>query len=269
MADFEAGEWPVDYTLVDCTVFDAPTGDPPVISQLQADAELVAVNVLWAFTRRTFGTREVVLRPVPRGGRAQPSTWRGRSVYGAAANYPSWSFWQPIMIDGSWYNLGTAPGDTGPAPWSLELPGPVVEVTEVRIGAAVVPPSEYKLDGNLLIRKEGSWPTQQDVRADIGEPGAWAVTYVRGTPVPRAGQLAAGQLACEIGKAALNRTCALPERVQTITRQGVTLAIIDTFEDLEKGRVGIPRVDLWIASVNKERSAAQIARSVDVARAVR
>jgi hypothetical protein len=28
----------------------------------------------------------------------------------------------------------------------------------------------------------------------------------------------------------------------------------------------MPRVDLWIASVNKERSAAQIARSVDVAR---
>lgn len=265
MVDFEAGDWPVDYSLADCTVFDQTAG-----AAIQADAEAVAVNVLWSFTRRLFGTREVVLRPVPRvTSLHQPSTWRGRSVAGATYSYPGWSFWQPIMLEGSWYNLRSAPGDDPLAPWSLELPGPAISVTEVRIGTTVLDPAEYKLEGNLLIRREGSWPTLQDVRADIGQDGAWAVTYVRGTPVPRSGQLAAGQLACELGKAALNRACALPERVQTITRQGITLAILDTFEDLEKGRVGIPRVDLWIASVNKERSAAQIARSVDLPRAVR
>lgn len=261
MVDFEAGTWPVDYTLSNCTVF-----EPLEMADLKDECELVAVNVLWNFTRRVFGTREVVLRPVPRRHLVQPPTWRGRDVSGPAYSYPNWSFWQPIMIDGSWYNLRTAPGDSPRAPWSLELPGPVVSVSGVRIGSTVLDPAEYRLEGNYLIRREGSWPSYQDIRADIGQEGAWAVTYVRGTPVPRAGQLAAGQLACELGKAALGRTCALPERVQTITRQQVSMTIIDTFEDLEKGRVGMPRVDLWIASVNKERFAATLARSVDVPR---
>lgn len=263
MVDIEAGAWPVDYSLADCTVFDTSEG-----AAVQADAEQVAVNVLWNFTRRVFGTSEVVLRPVPRSGFQQPSTWRGRSQ-SAAANYPSWSFWQPIMIDGQWYNLRSLSGDNPLSPWSLELPGPVVSITRVQIGSTVLDPSVYRLDGNHLIHKTGSWPTTQNIRGDIGDDGTWAITYVKGLAVPRMGQLSAGILACEIGKGALGRACALPERVQTITRQGVTLAIIDTFEDLEKGRVGIPRVDLWIASINKERSAATIARSVDLPRAVR
>lgn len=269
MVDMEAGAWPVDYSLADCDVFDSTEGSP-----LKDDAELVAVNVLWNFTRRIFGTKEVVLRPVPRSGYQPPSTFRGRSRGGASAGYPHYlgttSFWQPIMLDGQWYNLRSVAGDDGPRPWSLELPGPVQEVTQVQIGATVVPSTEYRLEGSHLIHKTDSWPTSQDVRGDIGDEGTWAITYTKGLTVPRQGQLAAGILACEIGKGALGRDCALPERVQTITRQQVTMAIIDTFEDLEKGRTGIPRVDMWIASINKERSAATVARSVDVRpRAVR
>jgi hypothetical protein len=105
------------------------------------------------------------------------------------------------------------------------------------------------------------------MRQPAGNPGTWSIEYIAGIPVPKGGQVAAGILAVELGKAALkDSTCALPSRVQTITRQGVTMAILDTFEDLAKGRTGIPRIDMWIQSVNVIRSAATIASSVDVRR---
>jgi hypothetical protein len=42
----------------------------------------------------------------------------------------------------------------------------------------------------------------------------------------------------------------LPERVQTITRQGVTVGFLDPQDFLEKGRTGITMIDLWLRSVN-------------------
>ena len=152
-------------------------------------------------------------------------------------------------------------------PWALELPGPVDCILEVKIDTEVMPASEYRLEENRLIRKEGNWPTKQNVRADPGEVGTWSVKYDKGQRVPRAGERSSGVLAFELGKAAVGcYGCMLPKRVQTITRQGVTMAILDTFEDLEKGRVGIPSVDLWIQGIRQPRSAAHLPVSPDYGR---
>ena len=264
MAEYEAGLWEVDYSQVDDSVFEGED-----LEQLKADCENVAVNILWNFTNRMFGTRQIIIRPQQSLKIKRPTTFEGRGPY---AGYPagSYGFFQPVMIEGLWYNImcgNCVSGCSCTQPWAIVLPGNPISVTEIDIDGTALEESAYWLDGDKLIRSEGSWPIEQNMRQPAGNPGTWSIEYIAGIPVPKGGQVAAGILAVELGKAALkDSTCALPSRVQTITRQGVTMAILDTFEDLAKGRTGIPRIDMWIQSVNVIRSAATIASSVDVRR---
>lgn len=77
------------------------------------------------------------------------------------------------------------------------------------------------------------------------------VTYTFGEPPPEAGVQAAVALAVQLGRArAGDDNCALPERVQTVTRQGITVSVLDPQEFLQQGRVGIYEVDLFLAAVN-------------------
>src|SRR3546814_14899634 len=67
-----------------------------------------------------------------------------------------------------------------------------------------------------------------------GEADTWSILYNRGYPVPAGGQVAAGLLAVELAKAACgDKSCGLPQRVQAITRQGVTIAVLDAFADTD------------------------------------
>jgi hypothetical protein len=38
--------------------------------------------------------------------------------------------------------------------------------------------------------------------------------------------------------------------VQSITRQGISMAILDPFDFLDNGRTGVYQFDLWLATVN-------------------
>ena len=116
-------------------------------------------------------------------------------------------------------------------------------------------PDAYRVDNfRYLVRQDGGrWPYCQDMSKRLGEPGTWAVTVKVGAPVPIGGRKAAGKLACELARAAAgDKGCELPQRWQTITRQGVTIAAgMDTFEDLDAGKTGIWLIDSWVASVTK------------------
>ena len=73
-----------------------------------------------------------------------------------------------------------------------------------------------------------------------------------GQPVPESLNIAAGVLALEIARALCkDSTCKLPQRIQTITREGVTVGFQDDFEGLEKGRTGIWLIDMAVASANQ------------------
>lgn len=102
-----------------------------------------------------------------------------------------------------------------------------------------VPVTSFLLDGRIL-----TWDA----------PGGCAqritVTGTMGIPTPPGGQVAAAQLACELAKAMCgDSSCALPERVQSVSRQGITMTILDQFEDLDEGKTGIWLIDAWVASV--------------------
>jgi hypothetical protein len=84
------------------------------------------------------------------------------------------------------------------------------------------------------------------------------------------GKQAARILATEFIKLWSGDDCALPQRVTSVTRQGVSYTILDSQDFLDDMRTGIYSIDLFLKSVNPDKARAR-ARvfSPDVARARR
>jgi len=228
------GPWPAD--LTDCA---APAGG--LEEHLEA-----ATEVLWALSGRRFGSCTATFRPCS----------------GADVCTP--------IVDRAWAPLATCRCSTSCGHRlrrRLLLPNPVVSVGEVKVDGAVVPASEYRLESRRwLARLGGSWPATQNLDLPDTEAGTWSVTITWGQPVPAAGLLAAAQLACEFYKAvAAPDDCGLPARLTTITRQGLTMTVLDPADFLKEGKTGITSIDLWLAAVNPARlhRAARIFRADD------
>lgn len=253
-----------------------PAGCPPceALENLpatdKARVEAMAVDLLWNWTGRRYGLTEETVRPCRAECPSLPSTFWG---YRAGLNTPSGSPWAPVLIDGQWFNLGcgTCQGTCRCAPdgsLALRLPGPAQTIKSVMIGGQELAEEAYELRDGVLYRIDGAaWPYCNDWVADPTAPDspAWTITYERGYPVPDGGQIAAYTLACELALALCgDKACKLPQRVQSITRQGVTMAVLDSFEDVQDGRTGIWLVDAWVASVNAPRAARPQVYSPDI-----
>lgn len=135
----------------------------------------------------------------------------------------------------------------------VALPAPVLSVVQVVQNGIVLDPSAYRVDDRRwLVRLDGEqWPATQNLALDLSESDTFGVTVVRGVPVPQPGVTAAAALSLEFIKSCLPGVeCRLPERVTTITRQGMTVAMLDPMDFLEKGRTGIAEVDQFIAAAN-------------------
>ena len=130
----------------------------------------------------------------------------------------------------------------------------VLTVDQVLIDGAAIAAAAYRLDHNRwLVRvDDDTWPCCQDLTEPTTETGTWSVTITYGRPIPQSLKNAAATLACELVKAHVGVDCALPARVQTLTRQGVTMALLDPQEFLAGGRTGLYEVDLAIAAFNPE-----------------
>lgn len=220
---------------------------PPETRRL---AEDMATDLLSRWTGGIFGACETVIRPC-----REPVLFDGDRAYTSHISGSTVSPWLPVLVDGRWYNIGC--GSCGSMcscnrTKSISLPWPVNQVIEVQIDGEVLPADAYRLEaGRLLIRQDGEgWPTYQNLTALPGSEGTWSVTYLRGKEVPAGGRIAGGVLALEIMKALCNdSSCQLPQRVQTVTRQGVSMTMMDSFEDLEQGRTGLWLVDSWVSSI--------------------
>lgn len=230
--------------------------------------ENMAVELLWSWTGRRYGLCTETVRPCRAECSDRPPTFWGRKPQSGGA-----TSWVPVLLSGKWYNVGC--GMCGPdcscAPdeaRTLVLPGTVASIDEIKIGGLTLAESSYELRNGVLYRTDGgAWPICNDEIADPDEVDspAWTVTYKRGLPVPDGGELAAYTLACELAKALCNdKTCKLPQRVQSITRQGVTMAVLDSFEDIQEGRTGIWTVDAWVAAMSAPRTVQPKVYSPDI-----
>jgi hypothetical protein len=231
-------------SLIDATDFDWPivagpcgSGGPDGVTQQQwAAAQEAAVTWLWSLSGRRFGTWTVVWRP-EWTNRPPARPWRLGGAFG-------------------WPTPAACAVATGPMlatdPAVTVLPGPVVDVTEVLVDGAALDSDAWTVQDDELIRTDGQpWPLSQDTTLPATETGTWQVTYTRGRPVPSGGQVAAGQLACEIAAALVpGGDCALPANVTSVVRNGVTIS--KQIDQLNLGFTGLFAVDQWARTVNPQ-----------------
>lgn len=234
--------WPVDRSelppLPELT--DPPSSEYTRAVAERRAAEHLAVTVLHALSGRQFGLQTTIVRPCRT---AQP--FMGARNSRVTSYVVSWE-------GDRWLNLPCGcPGYcTVVGPGMVHLPGPVHEVTEVRIADTVLEPNVWTVEGDVLYRRDGPWPPQ-DLGRPAGSPGTWTVTYQRGHPVPPGVAELTGLLAKEFLAALDNEgRCRLPRTVTTVSRRGVTYQVYDPAVIYANGKTGLPEIDLWLAAVN-------------------
>jgi hypothetical protein len=146
----------------------------------------------------------------------------------------------------------TAVTTDGLSPQSrLRLRGrPVQKIHTVRNRSGVVidPSSYYLVDHSTIQAVSGSRWTPCDIE----------VTYTYGTEPPAMGRLAARTLAFEFCKLWNgDDDCMLPQRVTSVSRQGVSYTILDSQEFIDDLRTGLYVVDMFLKSVNPDKARAK------------
>lgn len=209
------------------------------------DACQMASNILWAMSGRKYaGTTTVTERYFTA---VDAYRYQGSSA----------KEFSPHMIGGSVYNLpaedwnDSAYQSDGSSSLSrIRLRGkPIQEVHLVRSGydGHIIPnDSYYVADHSTLVAYKGTPWT----------PGNIEVTYTYGQQPPTAGRHAARVLAIELIKLWEGDDCALPNRVTSITRQGVSYTILDNQDFLENFRTGIYAIDLFLKTANPAKALA-------------
>jgi hypothetical protein len=124
---------------------------------------------------------------------------------------------------------------------------PVLAVWDVTVNQQVLPASAYKLvDARYLVRTDGQWWPQY---WDLADPNLMRATWAYGRPIPQGGRKAAAVLASEIAKACVgDKSCALPQRVTQVVREGTSYVLLDPLTTVAEGRTGLTMVDLWLAA---------------------
>ncbi len=114
-----------------------------------------------------------------------------------------------------------------------------------RQGEILDPSSYYLVDHSVLQASAGVPWTPCNVE----------VTYSYGYPVPIAGKMAARTLAMEFAKLwAGDDDCALPQRITSISRQGVSYTLLDSQDFIDDLRTGLYAVDLFLKTSNPDKA---------------
>lgn len=249
--------WPLDLSCL-CPGW---SNNPGEWTPAQRSAVERATELLWRLTAGRYGLCHRIVRPCKRAcptPRHQAGSW---------------------AMDGIWVDVPSACGcgcvtacddcDCGQGPDRITVPGPIYapavapcasdphhpanRPVQVWIDGELLDPSRYWIQApNQVVRTDGQrWPQCQDTAVPHNAEGAFAISYWIGHPVPAGGRSAVARLACEIHKSCTgDGSCALPERVQTVAREGITYTMLDPMQHLDEGRTGLADVDMWLATVN-------------------
>lgn len=169
---------------------------------------------------------------------------------------PSTKNTDAILMDGTVYNIFSdnldfyediaSDGTTSSS--RIRLRGrPVTKIHTIRnrLGQVIDPSQYYLVDNSTIHAVTGVKWTACNVE----------VTYTYGIEPPTLGKMAARTLAIEFVKLYNNDDdCALPQRVTSISRQGVSYTLLDSQDFINEMRTGIYAVDLFLKSVNPDRA---------------
>lgn len=199
---------------------------------------LAASEILYQLTGERFGLCEGTFRPCcnPNGG--------GMAM--------------PFRVDGEWVNGGGCGCFTdvcGCRSYAVvDLGRHIDSVTSVTIDGVELDPGDYWLnEGRYLIKTSGLWPRCQNMSAEDGD-GTWLINVVYGTPVPEALKLAAGTLAGEMVKACQgDPSCRLPSKAQSVTKQGLTIDLLNVTQFSDLWLTSLEEVNLAVAAFNPDR----------------
>jgi hypothetical protein len=209
---------------------DAPAEDDAEGQQRLANAATSASELLYALSGRKFpGILSTVVRPVPY--LAQVGTSRRvplpQSSWGVCWGGAHTRCESPTFI-----GLGRSP---------------LIEITEVIIDGEVFDSINYRIDdAKWLVRTDCCpWP-MCGCSCDY-----FTIDFKWGEEPPQLGADAALILAAEMYRAMTpGMTCKLPARLTSIQRQGLTMAVIDPMDFMEKGLTGIYQVDMFLQAYN-------------------
>lgn len=232
-----------------CLVEGLPIAQSKIDNAIDAASEL-----MYASTGRQFGLCTVKIRPCKT--QCGPCDLPFFDNFGWGMNsFP----WYPSFNNGVWTNINPCAcegNSCGCSPLSeVGLPYPSNCVNQVKVDGVILDPSEYRVDDfRTLVRLNGAeWPSCQDMALDDTKVGTFSITVTYGRLVPNLVQLATAELACQLLKACVGASCQLPQRISSMTRQGITVGFLDTMQFLDKGRTGIYLVDLAINTFNPRR----------------
>jgi len=218
-------------------------GTPYADSEFAYEACKSASGLLWSMSGRKYsGITTVTERYV-----CQNRIFR----YGASTNT-----YQAVLLDGAVFNI---PADEfeggvvdGLSPESrIRLRGrPVTKIHTIRRRDGVIlDPSAYYLVDHSTVQAATGIPWT---------PCNLEITYSYGTYAPTMGRMAARTLAIEFVKLFEgDDDCALPQRVTSIARQGVSYTLLDSQDFIEEMRTGIYMVDLFLKSTNPDKARAK------------
>lgn len=236
---------------------------PISTAAISGDALEIASEILWAKSGRQFGECSITLRP------CREDCWGGTWPFFDRWNQYGSRWPYPYNYAGQWFNLGCGgcPGSCScTVLHSVELPGPVNTVVEVKVDGTPLVTGAYTVyDHRTLLRIDGEpWPLCNDLNLADTEVGTWSVTFTVGTTVPKSGQMAVAELTREIALACIgDGMCALPTPVATLVRQGVTMNFLDPNVVFADGKIGLTRSDLFLSTFNPAGIAAR-AQAIDV-----
>jgi hypothetical protein len=225
-------------------------------AEQKALALRLAAFTVYSLTGRQFGTVTLTLRPcnapkLPPLYQTYPVNILNPWGVDDSGSYPA-----AYIYQGVWHNAGCGGVSCCGASCEVVLP-PTVSITSVKVDNATVESSAYRVDnGRLLVRTDGAcWPQCQDMDKTPGEgvTDTFVIVGVFGRTVPQEALDAAGLLACEIGKSLAGQPCRLPQRMQSLSRQGVSVQFpsVDTY--LDRGLTGLNEVDQLVVQLNPGR----------------
>jgi hypothetical protein len=237
-----------DYLGADAPAADDTVGQAMLLAQTQAATEL-----LYALSGRQFpGVLTAYARPTARPEQVTDVVWSHTLRYlGYGGSYNSSWLW----------GICVGCGNTGcGGPYMIGLGrSPLISIEEIQINGDILDPSEYRIDDAKWLVRVGSagWPTCQNLAAPLGDDATFGVSFTFGQNPPQLGMNACTLLASELYRGAtpsLAATCSLPRRVTSVTRQGVSISILDSMQYVKDGYTGVPSIDMFITAYNPGNS---------------